>query len=44
MALGVDAIQSAADLEGLDPFLPEFRTDVATRGCLYPVPLMPGTY
>jgi cytochrome P450 len=27
MALGVDAIQSAADVEGLDPFLPEFRAD-----------------
>jgi cytochrome P450 len=27
MALGVDAIRSAADLEGLDPFRPEFRTD-----------------
>src|SRR5215510_1777077 len=27
MALGVDDIGSAADLEGLDPFLPEYRTD-----------------
>jgi cytochrome P450 len=27
MALDVDALQSAADLEGLDPFRPEFRTD-----------------
>jgi cytochrome P450 len=27
MALGVDAIQSAADLEGLDPFQPELRAD-----------------
>jgi cytochrome P450 len=27
MALGVDAIQSAVDLKGLDPFLPEFRAD-----------------
>jgi cytochrome P450 len=27
MALDVDALHSAADLEGLDPFLPEFRTD-----------------
>jgi cytochrome P450 len=27
MALAVDAISSAADLEGVDPFLPEYRTD-----------------
>jgi len=27
MALAVDAIRSAADLEGIDPFLPEHRTD-----------------
>jgi cytochrome P450 len=27
MGLGVDAISSAAELEGLDPFLPEYRTD-----------------
>jgi cytochrome P450 len=27
MALGVEAIQSVVDLEGLDPFLPEFRPD-----------------
>ncbi len=27
MGLGVDTISSAAELEGLDPFLPEYRTD-----------------
>jgi cytochrome P450 len=27
MALAVDAIRSAADLEGIDPFLPEYRAD-----------------